>query len=194
MRIRVRSIPALAAGSVLLILCLAPGCSGEAAPAANPGGPVRGGTAVLGSIADVDSWNEYVSQQAFAGQVLRRVFLRLAQETADGLESPDAFEPLLAESWSFGDDGRSLTFRLRAATWSDGVPVTAADVRFTWLAQTSEHVPWIAAASKSRITDAAICGLSINAVSVISRRRCDGCRPATPTAFSTIRRKFCCIS
>lgn len=37
-------------------------------------------------------------------------------------------EPGLAERWIVIDDGRSYIFRLRAATWADGEPVTAAQV------------------------------------------------------------------
>jgi len=139
-------------GAALLWLL---GCADPAAPqpAAGADPPRRGGTAVLGSISDVDAWNEYVSQQSFAGGLLRRIFLRLAQENGRGLESPDGFEPLLAESWDSSPDGRTLTFHLRDARWSDGVPLSAEDVRFTWRAQTSPAVPWVGAASKARIQD-----------------------------------------
>lgn len=106
----------------------------------------------MGSTVDVDSWNPYVSQQAFASGVLRRIFLPLAAErTAEGAQQE--FAPRLAESWSAADDGHALTFVLREAVWSDGVPITADDVRFTWTVQTAEAVPWIDAARKARIRD-----------------------------------------
>lgn len=41
--------------------------------------------------------------------------------------------PALAESWQFSDDGLSLTFTLRPnLRWSDGEPLTVADVVFTY--------------------------------------------------------------
>lgn len=41
--------------------------------------------------------------------------------------------PHLAKSWSWSEDGRSLTINLiEGAKWSDGVPFTADDVIFTW--------------------------------------------------------------
>ena len=51
--------------------------------------------------------------------------------TAQGLVRFDAagqIEPGLAERWIVIDDGRSFIFRLREAHWSDGAPVTAAEV------------------------------------------------------------------
>ena len=41
--------------------------------------------------------------------------------------------PDLAESWTFNEDGKSLTFKLRQGVkWHDGKPFTAKDVRCTW--------------------------------------------------------------
>ena len=150
------------AGSLLLaaLALLAVGCSNKPAVVAERDDrePERGGSAVLGSISDVDSWNEYTSQQSFAGNLLRRIFLRLAQDNGHGTENPLNFEPLLAESWEISEDGLSLTFVLREVLWSDGQPLTADDVRFTWLAQTNPDVPWHGGASKSRITDVEVLG------------------------------------
>jgi len=150
MKLRNLTVALLAAA-----LQLAAGCGGSAPQEAphDDGAALHGGTVILGSISDVDSWNEYLSQQSFAGNLLRRIFLRLAQEEGAGSSSPLAFRPMLAESWEFSDDGRTLTFRLRQASWSDGTPIRASDVRFTWLAQISPHVPWAGSASKEHITD-----------------------------------------
>ena len=136
--------------------CLLVLAAGLAAVIACGGGdetPETGGTLVIGSISDVDSWNEYISQQSFANFLLRRVYLRLAELKPGPLSHPNGYEPSLAESWEASEDGLSLTFHLREVLWSDGTPIRAEDVRFTWQAQTSEHVPWISAESKTRIRD-----------------------------------------
>lgn len=40
--------------------------------------------------------------------------------------------PGLAESWDISDDGRTYTFHLRDALWSDGTAVTAGDFEYAW--------------------------------------------------------------
>jgi peptide/nickel transport system substrate-binding protein len=131
----------------------------ESAPPPAPAAaePVRGGTLVLGSISDVDAWNEAVSAQSFAANLHRRMFLRLAREKGGRASlEPDAFEPELATSWTFSPDGRSLTFHLREQAWSDGTPLTAEDVRFTWQALTSPDVAWVGADSKADVKDVTV--------------------------------------
>src|SRR3954470_14558509 len=47
--------------------------------------------------------------------------------------SLDDIVPDLAKSWSWSEDGKTLTFALQnGVTWHDGKPFTAADVKCTW--------------------------------------------------------------
>jgi peptide/nickel transport system substrate-binding protein len=145
----------LVAASLSLALFACSGNGGDrGAPQASPAAtPQRGGTLAIGSTVDADAWNEYVSQQTFAGNLLRRIYARLAQEQGDTKDHPPSFAPLLASSWTSSADGLALSFTLAEAAWSDGAPITASDVRFTWTAQTSPEVGWTGASFKERIKD-----------------------------------------
>lgn len=61
---------------------------------------------------------------------------RIALALFEGLTVPDpqTLEPRpgVAESWEVSPDGRRYRFQLRATTWSDGVPLVAADFRHAW--------------------------------------------------------------
>ncbi|HEX6201893.1 MAG TPA: ABC transporter substrate-binding protein [Thermoanaerobaculia bacterium] len=137
-----RPLAALAAGTfAVAILASAAACRGEReAPAAETVEPRRGGQVVIGSSSDINGINELVVPlTSMNNDLMRQLFLPLVEERPDD-GTP---VPRLAESWSFSDDRRTLTFRLRPdVLWSDGVPVTADDVVFTWRAWTSPEVAW----------------------------------------------------
>ena len=142
------------AAALAAAIAIASACGrGEPGATAKPAEAQRGGTLVVGAITDADAWNEYVSQQTAAVNLLRRMYLRLGQEQGDTKDHPPSFAPLLASAWSFSPDGLTLTFTLRDAVWSDGTPVRASDVVFTWKAQTSKEVAWPGGSSKERIKD-----------------------------------------
>ncbi|ADB53497.1 ABC transporter substrate-binding protein [Conexibacter woesei] len=60
-------------------------------------------------------------------QVVMQVFDQLT-ELRPGSIDP---QPGLAESWEVSPDGKTYTFRLRDAKFSDGAPVTSGDVRYS---------------------------------------------------------------
>lgn len=147
--------------AVLLGLGLAVvACGGGDAPASGTtegtaDSPRYGGTIVMGSIADLGSVNEYIAQSSRIGQdIVTLMFLRLVEEQPDFTDHPPTLKPQLAESWEWSEDHRSLTFHLRqGVTWSDGEPVTADDVRWTWQAQTQPEVAWDNVQIKDSIED-----------------------------------------
>jgi peptide/nickel transport system substrate-binding protein len=86
--------------------------------------------------------------------VLRHLYLQLVRENADFESGPASFRPDLARTWEWSDDHKTVTLHLRDdAMWSDGRPVTAADVRFSWQAQIHPDVAWDTAYYKEAITD-----------------------------------------
>lgn len=105
---------------------------------------------------DIQGVNELTtpSTPIMNGMLYFAWFLQLVEEQPDYEDGPPSFEPRLAETYEFSPDRLQLTFRLRDdAVWSDGVPVTADDVRWTWQAHTSPEIGWSFAEAKARITD-----------------------------------------
>lgn len=128
-------------GMVAIVLAVAvPGCGGGTAPTPAPG--LGGGTAVVAVMADVSTFNEYQSTgEVMETAVIDLLFPSLAHEQPDYEQHPPTFAPRLAERWERSPDGKVWTFLLRKdARWSDGTPVTAEDVRFTFRVQKSEEV------------------------------------------------------
>jgi peptide/nickel transport system substrate-binding protein len=68
------------------------------------------------------------TKSAAAGEIelFGQLYARLLRRNADG-----QLEPGLAESWEISDDGKNFVFHLRDAKFSDGSPLTAADVAFS---------------------------------------------------------------
>ncbi|MFA6242332.1 MAG: peptide-binding protein [Candidatus Hydrogenedentales bacterium] len=65
---------------------------------------------------------------SYGNQVCSTIFETLLERDNRTME----WKPLLAESWEISDDHLSYTFHVRKdATFSDGAPITAQDVKFT---------------------------------------------------------------
>jgi peptide/nickel transport system substrate-binding protein len=70
-----------------------------------------------------------VSSDAYASEVQSYVLESLLTRNPESLE----WEGMIAREWDFSDDGMAITFRLRPdVTFSDGTPLTADDVVFTY--------------------------------------------------------------
>jgi ABC-type transport system substrate-binding protein len=104
--------------------------------------------------------NELVSGGSRVTQdLVDRLFLHLFEEQPDFAEHPPTFAPQLAAAWEWSNDGRTLTVELRPdVLWSDGVEVTAEDVRWTLEAQRDPRVGWRYASIKESITDLRVLG------------------------------------
>lgn len=116
--------------------------------------PVKGDTAVLTLLSDIDGFNPYISSSAEAHDVQELIFPRLMEEQPDYYAGPPTFVPHLVEALPTpGADGLSLRFRLREITWSDGAPLTSEDVRFSWQAARDDKVAWVSRSIVDFITD-----------------------------------------
>lgn len=104
---------------------------------------------VAGVPAPPESPNPYLTTSQLGLWLGDLLFLRLAREGSDFTHHPPRFTPALAERWEIRDGGREIIFHLDPrARWSDGEPVTAEDVVYTWRVQTDPAVAWSARASK----------------------------------------------
>jgi peptide/nickel transport system substrate-binding protein len=142
------SRPLLAAFSLLILACN----GSQRQPPATSGG----NTVTVADTIDIEGVNEVISRATPQQTTLLyfALFLPLLDERPDYQTGPPTFAPRLAESYEFSEDRLQLTFHLRDdVTWSDGVAVTAEDVRWTWQAQTSPEIAWPFADSKERISD-----------------------------------------
>lgn len=118
MRLRyVRSLALL-----LPIIALA-GCGGGGSTGGTGGATLR-----MGTIGMTGALNPFGGLQAEYA-TFANVYPRLVKEDPTTL----AHQPSLATSWRVSEGGRVWTFRLRGnAKWSDGSPLTARDVAFTF--------------------------------------------------------------
>jgi len=149
-----------AAAFLLALGLIAAGCRHPAADGdGGPGdpSPMRSpDTIVVGYSTDMTSVNELISPNTALHTALHyfMLFMPLLKEQPDFATGPPTWKPLLARSWRFSDDRRQLTFELRPdAVWSDGEPITADDVYWTWQAQIHPAVAWGSAVIKRHIVD-----------------------------------------
>ena len=90
---------------------------------------VRGGTLTYASIEDPKGWNNHTAHETSTTAFTNRMLRGLVRNDHISL----AIEPDLAKSWEISDDSLVITFHLREGIlWSDGTPITADDVLFTF--------------------------------------------------------------
>ncbi|MCW2775675.1 MAG: transporter substrate-binding protein [Nocardioides sp.] len=114
----------MAAALALLAACLTPGLA--VAPARAAGDDTTLTVAVL---TDVDSFNPFVGIKATSFEMWALTYDYMIGYSMKDM-SP---QPGLATSWDTSDDGLTWTFHIRdGVTWSDGEPLTAADIAYTY--------------------------------------------------------------
>lgn len=136
-------VPAWTLLTIALVACQRE-TTQSVAPRPSVTGPQPGGQVVVAVYADVSSLNPYkASGESLESAIIDMQFPTLMVEQPDYRAHPPSFSPRLASSWEFSEDNRTLTFHLREdAKWSDGIPITAADVRFAYEVQRSRAIDW----------------------------------------------------
>ncbi|MBK9751705.1 MAG: hypothetical protein IPO91_33750 [Chloroflexi bacterium] len=100
--------------------------------AAQEGG--QGGIIIEGNLsADVATMNPIMSSDTASSRVIGFMFPSfIGADPAAAVLAP-AQPNSLAESWEISEDGLTYTFTLRQdMTWSDGTPITSADILYSW--------------------------------------------------------------
>lgn len=128
---RSRARRRLAAPVLALAVALLGACGGgdtggneEGSEAAEP---VRGGTLVLGIQSDPSPLNPNLSTNGPTQQLGTMIYEPLVYFDNEAAEP----KPVLAESWEVSADGRTYTFNLVDAKFSNGEPLTSSDVKYT---------------------------------------------------------------
>ena len=102
----------------------------------------KGGTVRFNGAQAPKSYNAYIDNNTYTAMMFDLMYERLLATDSDTLE----FCPSLARRWAVSDDGREFTFVLdERAKWSDGRPVVAADVKWTFdviMDPKSDTGPW----------------------------------------------------
>ena len=125
--------PASAAAALVAAAALAGAAVGSgpsaAADESDGGGGGGAGTFTVGILNEVDSFNPFLGIEAEAYEMWALTYDYLITYSMEDM-SP---QPGLAESWETSEDGLTWTFDIREGVkWSDGEPLTAADIAFTY--------------------------------------------------------------
>jgi peptide/nickel transport system substrate-binding protein len=90
---------------------------------------ISGGKLVVGEVGDPKTFNYIMANETSSLDIGRFMFWGLLNFDVPTQE----VKPGLAESWTNSPDGKTWTFKLwNNLRWSDGQPLTADDVVFTW--------------------------------------------------------------
>ena len=97
-----------------------------------------GGTFLASQVNDPRTFNPILAQESTSLSAIGGLFDGLVEDNGETTE----VEPALAESWTVNKDGLVWTFVLRKGLlWTDGAPVTADDVLFTFKVIYDKEIP-----------------------------------------------------
>ncbi len=95
--------------------------------------PVRQNRVVAAISSDIESTNPLFAFNIDEGTISELLYLSLVQHGWNFSTGNMTTSPMLAKSWDWNKDSSSITLNLRDdVKWSDGQPVTAADVIFSF--------------------------------------------------------------
>jgi peptide/nickel transport system substrate-binding protein len=92
------------------------------------------GVVRVGAYEDIDNLNPVLSDELYATDVFQLLYSGLIDYDDKGEPTPDlALAVPSTTNGGISKDGLTITYHLRhGVLWSDGAPLTSADVKFTW--------------------------------------------------------------
>ena len=111
--------------SLTLVLAVNPSLADE---------PKKGGTLTIIHNSPIPHLNNAIRSGTTTGYPATKIFASPVR-----FNMKYEYEPYLAESWSFSDDKKSLTLKLRDAKFHDGQPITSKDVAFSIMTIKEKH-------------------------------------------------------
>ena len=102
--------------------------------AASADEPKKGGTLTVIHNSPIPHLNNAIRSGTTTGYPATKIFASPVR-----FNMKYEYEPYLAESWSFSDDKKSLTLKLRDAKFHDGQPITSKDVAFSIMTIKEKH-------------------------------------------------------
>ena len=118
----------LLAAAALAAVLLAAGCGGSSGSSGSSGSVKQGGVFTIGTTNYIDTLNPFNYIEAEAVTAYLEVYPELVQ-LAPNLTT---YEGSYAKSWTHSADFKTYTYTLHpGGKWSDGKPLTSADVAWT---------------------------------------------------------------
>ncbi len=116
----------ISVGALIVLAGCGSGGSGGSTGATS--GPVRGGNLIFAAVQDAQSMNNTTVFDNNSIWIFEQIFQTLYTVTNDG----KGVRPQLATSYTISPDKKTYTFKLRPGVkFSDGKPMTSADVKFS---------------------------------------------------------------
>ncbi len=131
-RRRARRLSPVLMATLVAVAAITAACGGnrtaEPAQSGSDGTPQAGGTLRVVRAESFDGWDPDKSSAYVSYQTTQAVIEPMVRFGADG----KSLEPGIADSWTYDEKAMAWTFELRSGvTFSDGTPLTSADVVFS---------------------------------------------------------------
>ena len=153
---------AMSFSALAVLLMLLSACGGTSSPPSGTttttGTPVKGGTWIDDLFEEPDSLLANASNETYAAMMMYALYAPLIYGTPAGVYQPGiATEVPTLANGDISSDLKTWTFKLRSGLkWSDGQPLDARDVDFTWRLWNNSKFGAISTAAVANIASATV--------------------------------------